>query len=161
MCLRRGQYKNHIRRWFLQCLKQGIKGSRRKHMHLIDDIHLIITLCRTIGHFLTDLTDIIHAIVGCGIDLDHIHGSSCLDCSAHLTFVAGTSIDRMLTVHCLRQNLRHRCLTGTSRPAEQIGMSDTAGIDLICQRCHNVILPFDISKIIRSELSVQGSITHK
>ena len=21
-------------------------------------------------------------------------------------------------------------------------MSDTAGIDLICQRCHNVILPF-------------------
>ena len=40
-------------------------------------------------------------------------------------------------------------------------MSDTVCVDLIGKRGHNVILPFDVFKIIGPELSVQGSITHE
>ena len=84
----------------------------------------------------------------------------CLDRFAHLAFITGASIDRMLTVDCFGEDLRYSRLTGTSRSAEKICVSDAVGIDLIRQRCHNVVLPLDISKIIRPELPVQGSITH-
>lgn len=46
-------------------------------------------------------------------------------------------------------------------PQKKICMSDTVCVDLIGKRGHNVILPFDVFKIIGPELSVQGSITHE
>ena len=67
----------------------------------------------------------------------------------------------MLTVDCFCQDLGYRCFTGTPCSAKKICMSDTVCVDLIGKRGHNVILPFDVFKIIGPELSVQGSITHE
>ena len=130
-------------------------------MHLVDDVNLVFPLCRTVGYLLADLTDIVNTIVGCGINLDHIHSGSCLDGLAHVTFIAGTAIYRMFAVYCLRQDLRNRSLTGTSGSAEQICVSDTVGLDLVGQCCHDMILAFYVVEIIRTKFTVKSSITHK
>ena len=161
MCLCRCQNKDDIRRRLFQRFQKSIECPCRKHMHLVNDIHFVFTFCRTVSYFLTDLTDIIHPVVGSGINLDHIHRCACLNGFAHLAFVARTSVNRMFTVHSLRQNLCHCGLTGTTRTAEKIRVSDTIGIDLVRQRRYNMVLPFDICKIIGPEFSVQGSIAHE
>ena len=130
-------------------------------MHLIDDVNLIFALCWTVGYFLADLTDVVNTVVGCCIDLDHIHGGSCLNGFAHGTFVAGTAVYRMFAVYCLRQDLCNRSLSGTSRSAEQVCVSDTVRLDLVGQCCHNMILSFYIVKIIGTKFTVKSSITHK
>ena len=155
------QNKDHIRGRLLQCFQQSVERSCGKHMNLINDVDFIFSLCGTVGYLLPDLTDIIHTIIGGSIDLYHIHGSSRLDCLAHGALVAGTSIHRMLTVHCLCQDLSYCGFTCTSGSAEQIGMTNTVMFNLVCQGSYYMILTLNIRKIIWSEFPVKGSITHE
>ena len=130
-------------------------------MNLVYDVYFVFAFCWTVGNLFSDLSDIVYTVVGCSINFDHIHCSSCLDCFAHGTFIAGAAIYGMFTVDCFRQNLCYCCFTGTSGSAEQIGMTNTIMLDLICQGGHNMILSFDICEIIRSEFSVKSSVTHE
>ena len=66
--------------------------------------------------------------------------------------VAGTAVYRMFAVYCLRQDLCNRSLSGTSRSAEQVCVSDTVRLDLVGQCCHNMILSFYIVKIIGTKI---------
>ena len=100
-------------------------------MHLVDNINLILALRWRIRHFFPNLTDIVNTVVGCRINLDHIHGSLLIDRTAHSTFIAGTAIDRMFAIHCLGKNLGNGSLTGSSCTAKQIGMPDTIHLYLI------------------------------
>ena len=150
----RRQNKNNILRRLLKCLKQCVKCSDGKHMHLVNNVYFILTFCRSICHFLPDLTDIINTIVRCSIDLDHIHRSTGGDRFTHLTLSARTSIYRVLTVYCLCKYFRNRCLSGSSRSAKQIRMSDPVRLNLVLKRCNNMILSFYIFEFRRTELSV-------
>ncbi len=123
-------------------------------MHLIDDIHLILSFRRGKGNLIHDLSDIINAVVGCCIDLDHIHACTGRDRPAHPACPARITVLRIFTVYGFCQNFCDRCLTGTARSAEQIGMSDSVCFYLILQCCYNMFLSFDIRKIVRTELSV-------
>ena len=156
--LRRRQNEDHIFRRLLQCLQQCIERSYGKHMHLVDDIDFISALCRTVCHLLTDLPDIVNTVIGGRIDLDHIHGRAGRYGPACLTFPAGASVHRVLTVHRLRKYLRHGRLACSPCPAEKICMSDPVGPDLILQCCNDMILPFYIRKFGRAELSVKRRI---
>ena len=100
-------------------------------MHLIDDIHLVFSLCRTVGNLLPDLTDVVDTVVGCRIDLDHVHGCSRLDRFTGRTFVTGTSIHRLLTVDRFRKDLCHGRLTGSTGSTEQKCVTDTVRTNLI------------------------------
>ena len=90
--------------------------------------HIVTTLKNQIE---MNLTDIVNTVVGCRINLDHIHGSLLIDRTAHSTFIAGTAIDRMFAIHCLGKNLGNGSLTGSSCTAKQIGMPDTIHLYLI------------------------------
>ena len=149
-----GKNEDNIRRRFLQCFQKSIKRSCRKHVNLVDNVYLIVSFSRTIGHLLTDLTDIVNAVIGRCIDLDHVHGGASLYRLTHVTFTTGTSIYRMLAVYCFCQYFCNGSLTGSSGAAKQIRVTNTVMLDLIGQGSYNVILSLDIVKIIRSELPV-------
>ena len=119
-----------------------------------DDVDFVFTFCGAVGNFLSDLSNVIYTVVGCSINLDHVHGCSRRNGFAHGTFPAGASVHRMLTVHCFRKDLCHRCLSGSAGSAEQIGMSDSIRFDLIFQRCNNMILPFHILEGVRAEFTI-------
>ena len=130
-------------------------------MHLVDDIDLVLPFRGGVGHLLPDLADIVHAVIGSGVDLYHIHGSACRDRAAGRAGPTGISIHRMLTVYRLRENLGHRGLSGSSGAAEQIGMADPIRLYLVFQCSHNMILSSDFSKLGGPELSVEGHIRHE
>ena len=115
-------------------------------MDLINDVDFIFPLCRGIGHFLPDLTDMVHTIVGRRIYLNDIHGTAGCNGFAGSTFPAGTAVLWLLTINRFGKDLRNRRLAGSSGAAEQIGMSDTVRQDLVLQCCYDMILPFDILK---------------
>ena len=129
-------------------------------MHLVDNVNLKPSLGGAVSHLIPDLTDIVDTVVGCRVDLDDIGGDPCLDCLAGRTFVTGTSVHRMFTVHGFCQNFGNRSLTCPACSAEQVSMSEPVGLNLIFQCCNNVILPFDIRKGVRPEFPVKSSITH-
>ena len=131
MRLRGGQDENNIRRRFLQCFQECVERPRRQHMNLIDNVHFIFSLRRTIRNFLPDLPYIVHSVVGRGINLNHIHGCAVLNTSAHITLIAWIAIHRMFTVDRLGQNLCHRRLPGPTRTAEQVRVADPVGFNLI------------------------------
>ena len=99
------QDKDHIGRRLFQRFQKRIKSSDGKHMHLIDNVDLVFSCGGRIGDLLPDLTDVVHTVVGCGIDLDDVHGSARSDGLAGRTFPAGISVHGMLTVDGLCQNL--------------------------------------------------------
>ena len=100
-------------------------------MHLVDDIDLVFTLGGRVGYLVPDLSDVVHAVVGGGVDLYHIHGSACRYRAAGRARSAGIAVHRVFTVHRPGEDLRHGCLTGTSGTAKQVGMSDSVCFDLI------------------------------
>ena len=105
-------------------------------------------------HLLPDIADIFHTIVGCRIDLDHVHRCTRCDRLAHCALPARTSVYRMFAVDCFRKYFCNRRLTGSSCPAEQICMSDTVCIDLVLKRPDDRILSFYIFEFIRTEFTV-------
>ena len=100
-------------------------------MHLIDNIDFKPALSRPVGHLVTNLADIVHAVVGCRIDLDHIHRSPRRYRSAHRAFPAGAAVRRVFTVHCFGKYFRDRRLPGSPGTAEQIGMTNAVSLNLI------------------------------
>ena len=115
-------------------------------MHLIDDVHFVLSLRGTVRYLFPDLTDIVHAVVGRRVDLDHIHRRSRRDRTAHRALAAWASVHRMLAVDRLCKYFRYRCLSCSACSAEQICMPDTVRFDLILQCCDNMILSFYIFK---------------
>ena len=130
-------------------------------MNLIYDIYFITSFCRTVGHFFTDLTNIIDAVVGCGVDLYYIHGGPCIDRLACLALVAGASVYRMFAVYRLCQDLGNGSLTCTTGAAEKIGMPNPVCLHLVLQCGYNVFLPLNVFKILGAELPIQSSIAHE
>ena len=76
MRLRRSKDKFHMRRRFFQSFKKGIKCLLAKHMHLIDYIYFKATLGRCILAFIPQITHLLHGVIRCTVNLDHIKTSS-------------------------------------------------------------------------------------
>ena len=100
-------------------------------MNLIDNVDFVFSFRRTVFHLLTDLADIIHTIIRCRIDLDHIHGVARCDRPAGRTLSTWAAVYGMLTVDRLCKYLRNGCLTGSPGSTKQIRMSDPVCFDLI------------------------------
>ena len=154
------QNEDYIRRRLLQGLQKSIKGSDRKHMHLIDNIDLVPSFCRGIGYLIPYLTNIVHTIIGGRINLYHIHGSACRNRTAGCTFSTGISVYWLLTVYCLCKNLGNGSLSGSSGAAEQISVAYPFCLDLIFQCCDYMLLALYIAKLRRPELPVERHIRH-
>ena len=125
------QYKNDIGRRLFQGLQQSIKGSDGEHVHLVYDINFVFSFCRAVCYLFPDFTDIIYTVIGCRINFDNIHGTSCRNCFTACTFSTRASIYGMFAVDCLGKYFCDGCLTGSSRSTEQICMADTVCLYLV------------------------------
>ena len=123
-------------------------------MHLIDDINLVFALCRRIGDLIYNLTDTVHAIIGCRINFDDIHAGAACNRFAGRALSTGTSVHRMFTVYRSCKNFGNRGFTCSASAAEQVSMSDPSGIYLVFQGGYNVILPLHILKTVGAELTI-------
>ncbi len=124
-------------------------------MHLVDNINFKPSLRRRIGHLIHNLTDVVNAIVGGGVNLNHIHTDARRNRLTARTFPTRTPLHRVLAVHRPRKYFRYGSLSCSPRPAEEIRVTDTVRLDLVLQGGHYMLLPFDILKTARAELTIQ------
>ena len=90
------------------------------------------------------------AVVGSGIDLQHIHAGAGIDGLAAFAAVAGIAVFRFQTVDRLSQNFGAGGLTGAPGAGEQIGMAHPSGGDLRLQGLGHRHLPRNIIKGLRT-----------
>src|SRR5699024_2415318 len=123
-------------------------------MHLVDDIYLIFALNRRVLYLLPDLPDVVHTVVGSGVNLKDIQRTLIVDGLTGRTLVARIAIHRMLAVDRLGKKLRDGCLAGSTRATEKIRVPDSVIKNLIAQGADDGILPLNLIKIVRAPFSI-------
>ena len=158
--LRGCQNENHVRGRFFQGFQQRIERSYGEHMHLVDDVNLIFSLCRGVGHLIHNFPDVVHTVVGCRVDFNHVHAGARCDGAAASALPTGRAVHRMLTVDGFRKNFRYGCLSCPSCSAEQIGVTDSFSRYLVLQCRNNVVLSLYVLKTLRAKFTVKSCIRH-
>ena len=134
--------KHGIRRRLFKCLEERIEGPLREHVHLIDDIHRILTNLGRDAHLLDKRTDIIHGVVRRSIQLMDIIRALFVERSARLTFVARIMISRRVqAVDGLGEDTCAGGLTHSTRSAEEVSVSEMVGADCISEGLRKRTLP--------------------
>ena len=152
--LGRRQNEDNMGGRFFQRFQQGVERRRGEHVHLIDDIYLIMASAGRIGRLVAEVADIIDAVVGRRIHFHHVENAAVVDALADLAFAAGVAVLRMQTVDCLGKDLRAGSLARAAHAGEQIRMAHTAGGDLVAQGRHDAALGHHVLEFLGSPLAV-------
>ena len=102
-------------------------------MYLVDDIYFIFTLNWRVLYLFPYFPDVIHAVVGGGVNFQNVQGTLIVNGLAGRTLVARIAVHRMLAVHRLGKKLRNGCLSGSPCAAEKVCVTDSVVNDLIAQ----------------------------
>ena len=110
-------------------------------MDFIDDVDLKLALGRRKIDFVAQVAHIIHAGVGCGVNLDQVEKIALIDTLAVLAVVAGApgrvfvqAVDR------LGQQARHGRLASAARPGKEVSMPHPVGTDGILESLNDMFL---------------------
>jgi len=126
-------------------------------MNFVDDVDFVSTLRGREVDLIAQVADIVHAVVGGGVDLDHIHEAVFVDGFAVLTFVART-LSRVFveTVHRLRQQTRDSGLARSAWTCEEIGVTDSICLNGVGQGLDDVVLSDHGIPLFGAVLAVEG-----
>ena len=136
MFLRSSKDEYNVCWWLFQCLQESIESSRRKHVNLVDDEHLIFSYLWRYSCLLHQTLDVLNAIVAGSIKLKDIQRTLFGKRLTALALATGITIrSRIGTVDYLGKNTRTGSLAHTTRTAEKIRMSKFSTCHGIFQRC--------------------------
>ena len=140
------EYEHGVRRRLFERLEQRIERARAEHVHLVDDVDAVLAYRRRIHYLVAQVAYLIDAGVGCGVDLDYVHGRSGLLVEARRAFAAGFAVLRIEAVERARERLGGGRLTGAARAAEQVRVRYAPGVYLIEQRAHYCVLSYYVGE---------------
>ena len=127
-------------------------------MHLVDDIYLILAHGRQIGGFIAQVTDVIHAVVGGGINFRYIQNGALINAFADSTFTAGVRAGGIQAVDRFGKNFGAGGFAGAAGAGKQVGMANAPGGDLVLQGRYDGFLANNIRKLARTPLAVQCAV---
>ena len=123
-------------------------------MHLVDDIYLIMTGAGGVGCFITQITDIVHAVVGGRVHLHHVQNAAVVDAAADFARTAGVAVVWVQAVDRLGKNFGAGGLAGAAHAGKQIRMAHAPCGDLVFQGGHDGTLAHHILKPLGSPFAV-------
>src|ERR1043165_3170964 len=142
MLLGSGQDEDGIWRRLLKRLQEGIEGCRAKHVHLIDDGYLIATLLRCKAYTVYEFPDIIHRVIGGGIQFKDVERGILIEGAAGRTFAASLNIGcQILAINGSGENTRTGGLSYAPGTAKQEGMCKVLSANGILEGGRNMLLP--------------------
>ena len=156
--LRGRQNKDDVGGRLLQRFQQGIERCRGEHVHLVDDIYLIMTGAGGVGCFITQITDIVHAVVGGRVHLHHVQNAAVVDAAADGALATGVAVVGVEAVDRLGKDLGAGGLARAAHACKQVGVTNAPGGHLVAQRGHRAVLGHHILKPLGSPLAVQRAI---
>ena len=114
-----GQDENGVSGWFFQGFEKGIESRRRQHVHLVNDIDFVFTGLRRVANLIDQVSNVVHRIVGGGIQLMNIKGGIVLKTHAGITFPTRLHvITQILAVDGFGQNPGAGCFSYSPGTAE-------------------------------------------
>ena len=152
------QNEDDVCRGLFQRFQQRIEGRCGQHMHLVDDIHLILAGAGGIGGLVPQVADIVHAVVGGCVHLHHVQQAAVVDALADLALPAGVAIYWMQAVDRLGKNFGAGGLAGAAHAGKQIRMAYAPCGDLVFQGSHDGTLTHHILKPLGSPFAVKCTI---
>ena len=127
-------------------------------MYLVNDVHPLLHLRGGKHRFLPQGTHIVHAVVGGGVQLHHVHHRALGNAPAGGAFAAGVALHRVFAVDSLGQDAGAGSLAGAPGADEDIGMGEPPGLHLVFQGLGNMLLPHHIIKGLGPPLAIQSLI---
>ncbi len=142
MLLRSCQNENSMCRRLLQCFEKRVECRCGEHMNLIYNIHFVFPYLRRNAYLINKRTDIIHGVVGRGIQFVNVVGTLFIESHTRFTLIAGFMFRcRIQAVDGFGKNTGTRCLSHTPRAAKQISMSEFISCNGIFKRSGQCLLP--------------------
>ncbi len=154
------QNENDVWWRLFECFEQGVERLCREHVHFVDDIYFIAASAGGVGGFVTQVADVVDAVVRGGVHLDHVENATIVDAAARLTHAAGVATVRIGAVDRLCKDFSTRGFARAAHPRKEVGMPDMTAGNLILQCGDDCLLPDNVGKAQRSPFAIQRTI-HK
>ena len=155
-----GEDEHGVGRRLFQRFQKRVERAGGEHVYLVDDVDLVFGHRRGVLDLFAQIADLVHAVVGGGVDLDDVHAVFLLQLQAHIAFSAGVAVHGMQAVDGAGKHLGRGGLARAARAAEQIGVGHAPGLHLMAQRFYHGVLPDDLRKRLRPPCAVQCLIAH-
>ncbi len=131
----RGQDELGIRRRLLKGLQEGIESGLAEHVDLIDDVDLVLSDLGRDAHLLHEVADVIHRVVGGGVQLVDVERGIVVESPAGLALVTGFHVLRGVeAVDGLGHDTGAGRLAHATRAAEQESLRQGVVLDGVFQR---------------------------
>ena len=130
-----------VRRRFLECFQERVRGGARDLMRFVDDVELGFQECRRELNPFPEFSNIVDTPIAGGVDLDDVGRGASIDRHTSGATVAGTRVRiRIETIDGFRQQTRGSCLAGAARSGKQIRMGDPIEPDSIPEGANDRVL---------------------
>ena len=117
-------------------------------------IHPLFYLRGRVARLVTQVADIVHAVVGGRVDLGHIQYGPVQYPPAGRAFVARVAVDRIFAVDRPGKDFCAGRLARASRTGKQVGMAQPSGLELRAERIRDMLLPNYVRECLRPPLAV-------
>ncbi len=145
--LGRGEDELHVRRRLLEGLEQGVEGRDGEHVHFVDDVDLERAARGGVADVVAQVADLVHAVVGRAVDLQHVHAGAGRDLAAGVAGIAGGGGGPLPAVERLGEDPRYGRLADAPRADEQVGVRDPPALDGVAERAGHVVLPHHVAEL--------------
>ncbi len=153
-----GEDEDDVFRGFLHGFEQGVESRGGQHVHLVDDIDLVLAHGGQVGGLIPQVADVIHAVVGGSVDLGNIQHAAVVHAFADDAHTAGIGAGSIQAVDRLGKDLGAGGLAGAPGAGEQVGMADAPGGDLVLQCRNDGLLADYIGKTLGTPFAVQRAV---
>ena len=156
--LRGSQNEDQMLRRLLQNFQKSIERRCGEHVDLVHDINAVLHARGRVDRLIAQRTNMIHAVVGRRVQLQNIQQTAVVDPKAGRALVARITVNRMLAVDRLGQDLRAGGLARAARSCKEIGVAEPPLRHLAAQRFGDVLLSDDIRECLRPPFAVKSLI---
>ena len=154
------QHEHHVIGRFLERLQQGVLGAGGEHVDLVQHVHLGLAR-RAHRHLGDEVADVVHLVVGGGIQLDQVVGGVVDDIEAGLALAAGFAVAAQRgAVEGSGQNAGCAGLAGAPRTAEQVGMAHPPLLNRVLEGPNHGLLSAQLAEASRPVASIQRLVGH-
>ena len=142
LVLLRGAEDEHcVGRRFLEGFEEGVEGLRGEHVDLVDDVHAVAPHLRRDLYLLQKGADVVHAIVGRGVELVDVVRAAFLERQAGFAFAAGLHIlPRTGTVDGFGEDAGGAGFTHSAGAAEKVCMCQLTPLDGVLEGAGDIVL---------------------
>ena len=121
-----------------QNFQKGVEGGGGQHMDLVHDVHPLADGGGGIHRLVPQGPDLVHTVVGSGVQLQHVQDGAVLDAQAGGAGVAGAAVLGVLAVDRPGEDLGAGGFAGAPGAGEQIGVGQPPRFHLALQRVGDV-----------------------